>query len=506
MHISIDAMNDADFTFVIPNTRWFGKRHWNHIPYAEGVLSAMLRSNGYTVSAIDANVDNLSEKELLSLIEGLKPKMIGIGCMSIEYKDLVHETFRIIKSASPSTITVIGGVYPTLSPEVVTEDTNIDYFIFSEGEYRLLNLLNALSGEGSSIKINNIDGIAYREEGKLKINPATEGAITDLDTIPWPDYSDYDMDRLTNWGHKYTQNFQFKQFPVCITMTSRGCPYKCTYCAAGKDMNPINDGRVRGRSPENVVGEINYLRNKYGIREIVFTDDSLLLPRKRAVKMLEILADDRKKGSDLVWKSNNLDIRHVNEEILRLMFESGCYQLNFSLESGSPNTLKRMKRRTSILKSVEALEIAREIGFDEIISNFVVGFPGDTWDDVRETFGFADDLRRKGLLDYALFSIATPLPNTELLDQAMAGGHLASDFDPTHFYGFGKGLITTSEFSPDELQILRAYEWDRINFKCKDDKIKISRMLGISLDELEVWRRETRRNVGVKVKSVDHGE
>ena len=163
-------------------------------------------------------------------------------------------------------------------------------------------------------------------------------------------------------------------------------------------MNPINDGRVRGRSPENVVGEINYLRNKYGIREIVFTDDSLLLPRKRAVKMLEILADERKKGSDLVWKSNNLDIRHVNEEILRLMFESGCYQLNFSLESGSPNTLKRMKRRTSILKSVEALEIAREIGFDEIISNFVVGFPGDTWDDVRETFGFAENALQNTLL------------------------------------------------------------------------------------------------------------
>ena len=268
-------------------------------------------------------------------------------------------------------------------------------------------------------------------------------------------------------------------------------------------MNPINDGRVRGRSPENVLNEIRYLRDRFGMREVIFTDDSLLLPRKRAIKMLKLLKNEREKGSDLVWKSNNLDIRHVNEEILCLMKDSGCYQLNFSLESGSMNTLKRMQRRTNLRKSIEVLRYAKKIGFEEICSNFVIGFPGDTWDDIRETFEFSDSLRREGILDYVLFSIATPLPGTDLLDQAMMGGHLDVDFDPSLFYGFGKGLITTSEFTPDELQILRAYEWDRINFKSEDDKIKISGMLGITLKELDDWRKETRRKTGVKVANVD---
>ena len=164
-----------------------------------------------------------------------------------------------------------------------------------------------------------------------------------------------------------------------------------------------------------------------------------------------------------------------------------------------------MNRRTNLSKSIAALKYARSIGFEEICSNFVVGFPGDTWDDIRETFEWADGLRRDGLLDYVLFSIATPLPNTELLNQAMLGGYLQDDFDPNQFYGFGKGLITTEEFTPDELQILRAYEWDRINFKTDDDKKKISKMLGITLDELDMWRRETRSQTGVKVSSADKG-
>lgn len=492
-------MKSADFTWIISNTTWFGKRHWNHIPYAEGILTAALRKEGVNVNAIDANVDNLSASELEDRVADADPKVVGIGCLSIEYKLAAHEAFKIVKKVNPGIKTVIGGVYPTLSPEVATQDPNIDFVILGEGEERLPQLMKAIKSGGGFDKIN---GLAYRENGKVVINPNTGTGIEDLDALPFPDYSDYDMYRLTRWGQKFTQNNQFRQFPMSMTMTSRGCPYKCTYCAAGKDMNPINGG-TRTRSPQNVLEEVDLLREKYGVREIIFVDDSLLLPRKRAIEVMKGLAERRKNGSDLLWKSNNLDIRHVNEEILDWMKESGCYQLTFSLESGSPNTLKRMNRNYSIPKAIKIMEAMKERGFEEVCSNFIVGFPGDTWDDIRETFNFADDLRRRGLLDYALFSIATPLPGTELAEQAAVGGYLPDDYDPTKFYGFGKGLITTNEFTPNELHILRAYEWDRINFKTEEDKIKIARMLGITLDELEIWRRETRRELGLHVSSAD---
>jgi anaerobic magnesium-protoporphyrin IX monomethyl ester cyclase len=494
-------MISTDFTWVVPNTRWYDKRYWNHIPYVEGLLTAVLRRNGFSVNVIDANDEDLSEEDLLARLSNLAPNIVGISCMSVEYKRTSHACFDIVKSISPQIKTIIGGVYPSISQDAAFEDENIDYLVIGEGEERLPNLIRAIHAADG---FKNIDGVMYRENGKVINNPQNSIGIENLDTLPYPDYSDFDMEKLMNWGAKYTQNFQFRQFPVGIIMTSRGCPYRCTYCAAGKDLNPINDRKnVRTRSPENILGEIDYLRDEYGMRELIMVDDSLLLPSDRAIGFMKGMAKRREQGSDLVWKSNNLDIRHINEDILDWMKESGCYQLSFSLESGSKNTLKRMKRGYSIKKGIEMMKAMRKRGFEEICSNFIVGFPGDTWDDIRETFNFADQLRNDGLLDYCLFSIATPLPGTELADTALAGGFLPDDFDPTHFYGFGKGLITTEHFTPDELQTLRAYEWDRINFKTEEDKVKTSRMLGITADELEAWRKETRRETGVKVSSVD---
>lgn len=492
-------MKQADFTFIIPNTRWYGKRYWNHIPYAEGILTAILRNAGFSVNHIDANIEDYSPEDLADKIEEYKPKIVGIGAMTIEYKRMVHDAFRIVKEINPKTTTIIGGVYPTLSAETVMVDPNIDYIISSEGEQRLLNLMQALkSGNG----LNKIDGLRHRENGGWVTQQMSGVGIDNLDALPWPDYSDYDMLRYMNWTQKYTQNFQFRQLPVGMSMTSRGCPYKCTYCAAGNKNNPLNDG-TRTRSPNNVLGEVDMLREKYGMKEIVFVDDSLLLPRKRAIEFMKGLAERRKNGSDLLWKSNNLDIRHVNEEILHWMRESGCYQLTVSLESGSPNTLKRMNRPMDLDRCVQTLKQMKDYGFDEVCSNFIVGMPGDTWDDIRQTFQFADEMVRTGLLSYALFSVATPLPGTEMSEMAAAGGYLPDNFDPLEFYGFGKGLITTEHFTPEELQIVRSYEWDRINFPPHQDKNKIARMLGITLEELETWRKETRQNTGVKVQSAD---
>jgi len=492
-------MKQTDLTFIIPNTRWNGKRYWNHIPYAEGILTAVLRNEGFSVNHIDANVEDYSPEELADKIKECNPKIVGIGAMTIEYKQMSHEAFEIVKGVNPDITTIIGGVYPTLSTQTVMKDPNIDYIILSEGEERLLKLMKALT---SGSRFDRIDGLCYREHGEWVEHHHSGVGINDLDTIPWPDYSDYDMSKYLNWTQKYTQNFQFRQLPVGMMMTSRGCPYKCTYCAAGNINNPLNDG-TRTRSPENVLGEIDQLREKYGVREIVFVDDSLLLPRKRAIAIMEGMAERRMNGSDLVWKSNNLDIRHVNGEILHWMKESGCYQLTVSLESGSAATLKRMNRPMSLDKAVKTLEQMKEYGFDEVCSNFIVGVPGDTWDDIRTTFQFADQMVRDGLLTYALFSIATPLPGTEMAEQAAIGGYLPDNFDPLEFYGFGKGLITTEEFTPDELQVLRAFEWDRINFPPNKDNSKIAGMLGITLQELDSWRRETRRNGGVQIKSVD---
>ena len=122
----------TDFTFVIPNTRWhrFGEgRYWNHIPYPEGILTAVLRKNGYTVNNIDANTNNLTEEELHQILKEKVGKVVGISALSVEYRDAVHKTFEIIKKTNPNVKTVLGGVYPSISPEVAKEDHNVDFIV-----------------------------------------------------------------------------------------------------------------------------------------------------------------------------------------------------------------------------------------------------------------------------------------------------------------------------------------------------------------------------------------
>ncbi len=511
------SQKDTDFTFVIPNTRWHREgegRYWNHIPYPEGILTAVLRRNGFTVNHIDANTNNYSERELFEQVEKKAGKVIGISALSVEYRDSVHKTMGIIKMAKPSSKTVLGGVYPSISPDIAKKDKNIDFIVISEGEKRLLKLMNCLK---NNQPFNSVDGLHYKENGEWHYNPRkVTGNTQDLNELPFPDYSDYNTDKLFNWSQKYTQNFQFRNLPMTIMMTSRGCVYKCTYCGAGKDGNPINDG-IKQRSPNNVLDEIEILVKEHGIREIIFVDDSLLLPPDRIIKILKGITKLREEGVDLIWKSNNLDLRHIpmpgkvkvrgdDNDLLYWMKKSGCYQISISLESGSPETFKRMKRPTNLVHAVQRLQEIRKYGFDEVASNFIIGMPGDTWNDILTTFEFADKMvNQDKLLDYALFSIATPLPGTEMFETAMNLNVIPKDFKPENFYGFGKGVINTDEWTGEELQVKRALEWDRINFPASrpEHHKKLAKMLGITMEELKIWRQETRKNAGVQMNTVD---
>lgn len=486
------------FVFVIPNTAWFGKRYWHNFPYTEALLMGVLKQNDYNTDVIDANINNYSEEELKLKIIEANPQIIGIGIMALEYRDCAHKTFEIIKKTNPNIITVVGGIYPTLCPEIITKDNNIDYFILGEGENRLPLFLKVLeTGNG----FEGIDGFAFRKNNQLVINHVTEKNAINLENLPLPNYSKFDMKRYTNYTQKFTQNFNFKKLPVAITMTSRGCPFRCNFCASKE----IYSQRVRTMSPERVLTEVDMLLNDYGIREIIFVDDNILVPKKRAIAIMDGLIERKKSGKDIVWKSNNLPIHNMDDEILDKMKESGCYQIIVSIESGCQETLNRMRKPINLEKTEKTLEKIKKRNFDDVSSNFVIGNPGDTWEDIRESFRWVESMIDKGLMVYAVFHIATPFPKTELYEICKREGYLPEGFNFENFYGFGKGVITTPEFVPFELQAIRAFEWDRINFKTQEQRRIVARMHGITLDQLETWRKETRRNLGLHIKSADRG-
>jgi len=468
-----------------PNYAWLSKRTWQFPPYTLCLLRAVIKDQAEAI-VFDPNFKNLSEEETISFLKKFKPDLVGVSSISTEYFNVTRHTIDIIRKHLPEVVIVLGGVIPTVMTEEAMKDKNVDYWIIGEGENSFPMLIEKLC-KGSK-DFSNVNGLAYWQGNTAVINKME--FVKNLDEIPFPDYSAVVDATLQDYGNirfRYAPGLLARNYPSAMTITSRGCPYKCIFCAG----STVSGEKVRFRSAENVLKEIDNLY-KQGIREVIFLDDHFLANRNRAIKIMNGILENYK---DLMWKCVNVTVWLLDEEILKLMYKSGCAQITISIESGNQDVLtKIIKKPIRLDKIPEKLDLAKSIGF-EIITNFVIGFPGETWEQIRETFRYAEKLN----VDIVNFHIATPLPQTELMDICLRNKLLPDDYlrNISKYSGYGKGLITTSEFTPFELEVLRSFEWNRINFSSSERKKAIARMNGITMKQLEDWRMNTRRNIGV---------
>jgi len=472
------------FLILVPNSRWFGKRYWLWFTPAVAILFSILKRYGLEVEVLEANIDNLSQEQVKERIKNYAPDVVGITNMSLEYWKQAHYSAKIAKEIDKDIITIMGGVHPTVMPHKVMEDPNIDYIILSEGEERIVKFLDILQTDGDFSKM---EGVGYRKNGEVIINRPTS-YIENLDQLPFPDYSIFDWKKVMEGEQKSVVGLGTRKNPVGIVLTSRGCRYRCSFCAGW-----LVSGRgVRLRSAENVLEEIDLLVEKYGIKELIFTDDEMYANRERCVKIFEGL---KKRNYDLIWKNINLAAWKMDYELLKLMKESGCYQITISPESGNERVLTKIIHKVGTKEdSKNVVKWCKELNL-EVEADFVIGFPGETWEEIRDTTNFAEELDA----DAVKFAIATPFPGTELFEKAVEMGCLPKDFN---FYrddalGFAHGVINTKEFTVKELEMLRCFEWDRINFKTQAKKERYAKMNLMTLEELEDFRKQTRKNVGL---------
>ena len=325
-------------------------------PLGIGYLASSLKKNGIKVKIIDGVKDNLSLDQLLKTINQAKPDAVGITCLTSFYEEVVNLS-QALKQQNLKVI--IGGVHPTFLPYETLVDSKADYVVCGEGEIALVKLAK------NKFVNRNIPGVYSLKN--LKPGGVTGKAeiITNLDNLPFPDWRQLDPRTYPKAPHGAV----VKNYPIGVIMTTRGCPYQCTFCASRR----FYDIRTRFRSPENVIKEIKYLVKNFGVREIHFEDDNLTLKREHIEKICQLIIKNNLKVN---WSCpNGIRADRVDEPLMRLMKQSGCYFFAFGIESANPKILKNIKKMESIEVIKKSIEMATKVGI-ECQGFFIFGLPG----------------------------------------------------------------------------------------------------------------------------------
>lgn len=316
--------------------------------------------------------------------------LIGLTVLSPVYHE-VTEIVKSIRAIAPQTLICLGGAYITTIMEEIFEETPADFAVYGEGEITFSELISHLKGETS---IESIRGLMYREDNKTITNPPRE-QIKDLDSIPYPAYDLYKMDR----------------YPMHRIVTSRGCPYKCVFC----NSSSIWLGRWRKRDPERVVEEIEFLIKHYKRKTFFFNDNSFNVDLKRVERFCGLILDKKLK---FLW-STPVRVEIITPGIAKMMKKAGCYNVGIGIESANNDILKAMKKENTIEKVRKGIKIFKAAGI-EVLGQFVIGSPGDTIETVKESIDFA----KKSELDFVMFYSILPFKSTEQWNYVLNYGRL----------------------------------------------------------------------------------
>ena len=395
-------------------------------PLGVGYLGAVIK-NDVEVEIMDAAVESDHEhsmgddftwhgsplEQIRRRIEKFKPDILGVSCIFSLAFPVVREICREVKRIDPDIFTITGGSYPTFRPEYCLSEPALDMIAQGEGELVLLDLIHNLQ-EGRPL--SEVDGLAYKDGERAVINPKTRW-IEDLDSIPFPARELLPMQTYKRKGIPHSVTVAADNFAPLIT--SRGCPARCIYCSSTRFWG----NRYRFRSAKNVLDEIGELIERWGVREIQFEDDNMTADRKRAKAIFQGIID---RGYRIKFSfPNGLAIWTLDREIVDLMEAAGCFELTLAFESGSQEFVREVvKKPVDLEKGVAIAEYIRSKKKIRTNAFFIIGFPGETRQQIDQTLAFAD----RAKTDLAYFFVATPLPGTELYEIAKNRGLLREDF------------------------------------------------------------------------------
>ena len=404
-------------------------------PLGLAYLGSVLRTAGYEVEIFDPHIEVFDQIEKFNKRKMLKSMIstkinnseydvIGISSVYIYTYEWAHYIAKIAKQKSKGIPVVIGGGYPSLLVEKVLSDINIDYLVRGEGEVTFIQLLSFLETENAE-DLKKIEGIAYRLNGEAIFQPRIH-YIEKVDDIPFPAWDLINIEKYMLFEGK-------RRF---VLISSRGCPYACTFCNSHESW-----GRgFRQRSSENILKEIDYLIDKYRAEDLLFVDDNMTVNKKRFMEIVRGI-----KERNITWQAINVSSFTTDDEMLMAMKDSGCYQIAIAVESAVPETLKKMRKPVNLKRSKEIVKFCRKIGLQCTLF-YISGLPYDTKEDMIKTFKFSEEVRA----DWNQYSMLVPFPGTDIFKECIDKGYFIDDeLDLSQLTIHNEGFIETENWNKE---------------------------------------------------------
>jgi len=394
-------------------------------------IASYQRQLGREVAVIDAHALRLGLDEITRQAKELKPAVIGISAMTYQILPAAMVA-EALKEAMPNVPIVLGGCHATALPErTLDEFKAFDAVVTGEGEVAIGYLIERFTGGDAAPR----PGIYVRGED-FDVPRQPPPMIEDLNSLPFPAF---DLFPLRSYHPFYSRRWMM-ELPLS---SSRGCPFKCTFCTK------VMGNRPRFRSAENLLAELEYDIAEYDLKQAIFTDENFTLNQSLVGEFCEGIIERQIAGRVRFMCESRVD---VADETLQLMAKAGFTHITFGIESGDQEILDKAQKGIRLEQSRRAVEAAKAAGM-VVDGNFILGLPYETEETVRRTIDFACSLP----LDYASFFLLVPYPGSRVLEMARNGkGYLRLLSDRWEDYGKQTGgaveLTTVSRKRLEQLQ------------------------------------------------------
>ncbi len=407
-------------------------------------MAAILREQGHEVKIWDYEVKKFSSSGLRKRVLNWGPAMIGITSMTAN----IHGAARIAgvaKLADPDIVTLVGGPHSSALPErTLNEFPAFDLAVHGEGEGTISEIAARVKEKDG---FKGIPGITRRNGEEIK-NEGPRELITDMDSLPIParDLLDLKLYRSASTpGLDATLHYGTELF------TARGCSYGCIFCAA----RTIHGSKVRFRSAEHVLEEINECVHKYNYNHFTIEDDTFTLKPERLEKLCEAFA-----RLGVTWDCDTR-VDNVNPDMLKMMAESGCRKVAFGVESGSERILKLIGKGITLEQVRDAFRYSKEAGLITTAFFMIGSHPSETPEEVEMSLKLMKEIKT----DLMALAIAVPHPGTRLYTLMRDKGFLFSEHWDKFNHLHSLPCWRTENFSPEELAKLQVSLYRRFFFR-----------------------------------------